>query len=75
MRLRGDLISQGQVNGFPIYRLLWRKMASRHRMFEWCNTSVRAKPFPLGSQEYLSLELYVAWRGRGMLIESPAVRR
>jgi L-cysteine S-thiosulfotransferase len=74
-RLRGDLISQGQVNGFPIYRMMWNSMGSRHRMFEWCNTSLRAEPFALGSPEYLSLELYLAWRGRGLPIESPAVRR
>ncbi len=74
-RLRGDLISQGQVNAFPIYRLMWRSMASRHRMFRWCNTSVRAEPYALGSEEYLALELYVAWRGRGLPVEAPGVRR
>lgn len=75
MYLRGDLISQGQINGFPFYRLMWGSMGSTHRMFEWCNVSVRAEPYPLGSEEYLNLELYVAWRGRGLPIETPAVRR
>ncbi|MBM3525096.1 MAG: sulfur oxidation c-type cytochrome SoxA [Alphaproteobacteria bacterium] len=74
-KLRGDTISQGQVNGFPIYRLMWRSMASSHRMFEWCNVALRAEPHALGSPEYLALELYVAWRGRGLPVESPAVRR
>lgn len=74
-KLRGDTISQGQINGFPIYRILWREMGSRHRMFEWCNTSLRAEPHALGSPEYLELELYLAWRGRGLPIEAPAVRR
>lgn len=74
-KLRGDTISQGQVNGFPIYRLIWRAVASRHRMFEWCNTSLRAEPYPAGSREYVALELYLAWRGRGLPIETPAVRR
>lgn len=73
--LRGDVMSQGQVNGFPIYRLMWREAASRHRMFSWCNWALRAEPSPLGSDEYLALELYVAWRGRGLPIETPAVRR
>ena len=27
LRLRGDRISQGHVNGFPFYRLMWRSMA------------------------------------------------
>jgi sulfur-oxidizing protein SoxA len=74
-RLRGDVISQGQINAFPIHRLTWSALASRHRMFEWCNTSVRAEPHALGSPEYLDLEVYLAWRGRGLPIESPAVRR
>jgi sulfur-oxidizing protein SoxA len=74
-KLRGDTISQGQVNGFPIYRLMWRSMASRHRMFAWCNTALRAEPEAAGSLEYLQLELYVAWRGRGLPIETPALRR
>jgi sulfur-oxidizing protein SoxA len=74
-RLRGDVISQGQVNGFPIYRVSWQAMASRHRLFAWCNTSVRAEPFALGSEEYLNLELFMAWRSRGLSIETPAVRR
>lgn len=74
-RLRGDVISQGQVNGFPSYRLTWRSMSSRHRMFSWCNTSIRAEPYPLGSEEYLNLELYLAWRGRGLPVEAPSVRR
>ncbi len=73
-QLRGDRVSQGQSSGFPFYRLMWRSMGSLHRMFHWCNTSLRAEPYPLGSQEYLNLELYLAWRGRGLLMETPAVR-
>lgn len=74
-KLRGDTISQGQINGFPIYRILWRSMGTRHQMFEWCNTSLRAEPHALGSQEYLELELFLAGRGRGLPVEAPAVRR
>lgn len=74
-RLRGDVISQGQVDDFPIYRLMWNSVASRHRMFAWCNTSLRAEPFAANSEEYLALELYVAWRGRGLAIGAPGVRR
>jgi sulfur-oxidizing protein SoxA len=73
-KLRGDTISQGQVEGFPIYRLMWRSSASRHRMFAWCNSALRAEPFQLGSEEYLNLELYLAWRGKGLLIGAPGVR-
>jgi len=74
-RLRGDVISQGQSNGFPIYRHTWQTLGSTHRMFAWCNTSVRAEPYPLGADEYVNLELFVAWRGRGLAVETPAVRR
>ena len=73
-RLRGDVISQGQINGFPIYRLTWQTLGSTHRMFAWCNTSVRAEPYPDGSDEYVNLELYLAWRGRGLPVETPAIR-
>jgi sulfur-oxidizing protein SoxA len=74
-RLRGDIISQGQINGFPIYRFTWQTLGSTHRMFEWCNTSVRAEPYPLGSDEYVNLELFMTWRGRGLPVETPAIRR
>lgn len=74
-RLRGDVISQGQSNGFPLYRHTWQTLGSTHRMFAWCNTSVRAEPYPPGSDAYVNLELFVAWRGRGLPVEAPAVRR
>jgi sulfur-oxidizing protein SoxA len=74
-RLRGDVVSQGQTNGFPVYRFTWQTLGSTHRMFEWCNTSVHAEPYPLGSDEYVSLELFLAWRARGLPIETPAIRR
>ena len=74
-RLRGDVISQGQINGFPIYRLTWQTLGSAQRMFAWCNTSVRAEPYASGSDEYVNLELYLAWRGRGLPVETPAIRR
>jgi sulfur-oxidizing protein SoxA len=74
-RLHGEIITQGQVNGFPIYRELWQTMGSTHRMFAWCNEAVRAEPYPPGAQEYVDLELFERWRGRGLSIETPAVRR
>jgi sulfur-oxidizing protein SoxA len=74
-RLRGDVISQGQSNGFPVYRHTWQTLGSTHRIFAWCNVSVRAESYPYGSDEYVNLELFVAWRGRGLPVETPAVRR
>lgn len=75
LRLRGEIISQGQINGFPVYRLLWDTLASSQRMFAWCNEAVRAEPHAPGSQAYADLALFLAWRGRGLPVEAPAVRR
>jgi L-cysteine S-thiosulfotransferase len=71
---RANLLSEGQSTGFPLYRLKWQKLGSIHRRFRGCNKNVRAKPYGYGSDEYVNLELYVGWRGRGLPIETPAVR-
>jgi L-cysteine S-thiosulfotransferase len=44
-------------------------------MFAWCNEAVRAEPYAPGLQEYVDLELFERWRGRGLIVEAPAVRR
>ena len=74
-RLRGERVSQGQTNGHPAYRLLWGSLASTHRMFRWCNAAVRSEPYPFGSPEYVNLEYFLRHRGRGLQVETPAVRR
>jgi sulfur-oxidizing protein SoxA len=74
-RLRGDLISQGHINAFPIYRLLWGEPGSTHRMFEWCMSAVRSEPYSRGAIEYVELELYLSHRASGLISESPGVRR
>jgi sulfur-oxidizing protein SoxA len=74
-RLRGDVISQGQTNGHPVYRILWQTLGSVGRMIEWCQDAVRAERYPRGSEEMLALQLYMAWRGRGLPVEIPGVRR
>ena len=72
--IRSDHLSQGQVNGFPTYRLKWQKIGSTHRRFKGCMKNIRAKPFPVGSDEFVNLELYTAYRGQGLSVEAPAVR-
>lgn len=72
--IRADLLSQGQSNGFPTYRLKWQKVGSIHRRFKGCMKQVRAKPFKVGGDEFLALEVYLAWRGQGLSVETPAVR-
>lgn len=73
--LLNEKISQGQSNAYPIYRLEWQGMGSLHRRLKSCMVGIRAEPFAPGSEEFLALELYLAWRGSGLLIETPGVRR
>jgi len=73
-RARANLLSQGQSNGFPTYRFKWQKVGSLHRRFKGCNKNIRAQPYKRGSDEYVNLELYLAWRGRGLPLEGPSVR-
>jgi len=73
--IRAEILSQGQVNGFPTYRLKWQTVGSLHRRFRGCNKNIRAEPFPYGSDEYVNLELYTSWRGNGLPVESPSVRK
>ncbi|MFC1672862.1 sulfur oxidation c-type cytochrome SoxA [Pseudomonadota bacterium] len=73
--IRAETLSQGQSNGFPTYRLKWQKPGSLHRRFRGCNKNIRSEPYAYGSDEYLNLETYLAWRGRGLPVEGPAVRK
>lgn len=73
--IRADLLSEGRVNGFPLYRLKWGRPGSIHYRMEECYSQVRAVPEPYGSDELTMLQLYIAWRSNGLLIETPAVRR
>lgn len=74
-RLRGDTISQGQTDGWPAYRLEWQAMGSLHRRLRACSLGVRADVLDYGAPEYLALELYLAWRGEGLPLQSPGIRR
>ena len=73
--LRSEKDSQGHVNGFPTYLLRWSKIASVHRRIQFCNEQARAIPFKIFSNEYNALQLYMTWRGIGLEIETPAVRK
>ncbi len=72
--IRADHLSQGQINGFPTYRLKNAKMNTAHARFKGCMKNIRAQPFKPGSDEFKALELYVASRGNGLTVESPSVR-
>ena len=72
--IRADHLSQGQINGFPVYRLKWAGLGSIHRRFKGCMSNIRAKPYERGSDEFIALELYLASRGQGLSVETPSVR-
>ena len=74
LMIRADHLSQGQINGFPVYRLKNSKLNSVHSRFKGCVRDTRAETFAPGSPEFIALELYVATRGNGLGVEGPSVR-
>lgn len=72
--IRADHLSQGQINGFPTYRLKDAGMVSIHQRFVGCVRDTRAETFKAGSPEFRALELYVASRGAGLPVEGVSVR-
>ncbi len=74
MMIRADHLSQGQINGFPSYRLKNAKLNSIHNRFKGCMSNIRATPFKEGGDEFKALELYIASRGEGLMVETPSVR-
>lgn len=72
--IRADHLSQGQINGFPAYRLKNAKLNSVHARFKGCVRDTRAETYSPGSPEFVALELYVASRGNGLSVEGPSVR-
>ncbi len=72
--LRANLLSQAHINGYPLFSLGYQRVISLHEVFRHCNERLRATPYDFGAPEYVNLELYMAWRGSGLPIETPAVR-
>lgn len=72
--IRADHLSQGQINGFPTYRLKNAKLNAVQSRFKGCIRDTRAETFSPGSAEFVALELYVASRGNGLSVEGPSVR-
>ena len=73
-RLGGTAIPQGQANGYPIYRLEWQSVGSLRRRIRNCMIGVRAEPYAPDSTEMVALELHLAQRAAGLIVETPAVR-
>ncbi|WP_300019893.1 sulfur oxidation c-type cytochrome SoxA [uncultured Roseobacter sp.] len=72
--IRADHLSQGQINGFPVYRLKNTKLNAAHARFKGCIRDTRAETYSPGSPEFIALELYVASRGNGLSVEGPSIR-
>lgn len=73
-RLAGSSITQAHPTGYPIYRLEWQGLGSLKRRIRNCMVGVRAQAYTADAHELVELELYLASRARGMMIETPAIR-
>lgn len=71
---RGQKLSQGQSNGFPVYRFTEGYVAGLQERITECVTNLRAEPYALGSEEYTNLEVYMSARSNGLKIETPGIR-
>ena len=74
-RLYTDPLSQGQPNAYPVYRLEWQKTGSLERRLRSCYAGIRAEIPPWGATEMRQMALYLMWRGEGLPVEAPAVRK
>jgi len=73
-RLAGAPLPQAHPTGYPVYRLEWQSLGSLRRRLRNCLVGMRAEPYAEDAPEIVDLELYLAWRSRGLPVESPAVR-
>ena len=74
-KLFTDPLSQGQANAYPLYRIDWQRVASLERRLRFCYTGVKAEIPPWGHSDMRDISLYLMWRGQGLLVEAPAVRK
>jgi sulfur-oxidizing protein SoxA len=73
-RLGGSLIPQGHVDDYPVYRLEWQALGSLQRRLRGCASGVRARVWDWNSDELLALEVYLARRSAGLVVQAPGVR-
>jgi len=74
-RLYSEPLSQGHGNAFPAYKLEWQSMGSLQRRIRACLFGIRAQMPDYGAPELTDVELFLAWRGQGLALEAPGVRR
>ena len=68
------MIPQAHPTGYPLYRLEWQSLGSLRRRLRNCLVGMRAEPYPDDAPEIVDLELYLARRALGLVMETPAVR-
>ncbi|UYN97781.1 MAG: sulfur oxidation c-type cytochrome SoxA [Enhydrobacter sp.] len=73
-KLAAATIPQGHPDGYPIYRLEWQALGSLKRRLRNCLIGMRAEPYDHDSTEYVSLQLHLMDRARGMRFDAPGVR-
>lgn len=74
-RVFAETLSQGHGNAFPAYKLEWQALGSLQRRIRACLFGIRAQMPEPGAPELTDIELFLAWRSRGLTIEAPGVRR
>ena len=72
--IRADHLSQGQINGFPTYRLKDAGICRPSSALSAASAIPAPKPSSPNSDEFKALELYVASRGNGLSVEGVSVR-
>ncbi len=73
-KLAGNPVPQAMATGYPIYRLEWQEVGSLQRRLRNCLSAMRAESYDFNTPELIDLEFFLAWRARGMAVETPAVR-
>lgn len=73
-QFRGQVLTQGQSNGFPAYRYTEGHMVGLQERFTECLSKLRAEPYAPASEEYVALEVFMNARSNGLKIETPAIR-
>lgn len=74
LRLGGSLIPQAHVDDYPVYRLEWQSLGSLQRRLRGCLSGVRARVWDWDSAELLALQVHLARRSAGMVVQAPGVR-
>jgi sulfur-oxidizing protein SoxA len=73
-KLAGVTIPEAHPTGYPIYRLEWQGLGSLKRRLRNCLIGIRAETYAYDAPEYVTLELFLMDRAKGMILESPGVR-